>query len=77
MKEKELLNLGYKKYSGDNIDIFFHQEICEHSGKCINGSNKVFDTDRRPWIVADNENYQKVKNIIHQCPSGALKYILK
>ena len=77
MKEDNLLSLGYRKYCGDNIDIFFHQEMCEHSGNCVNGSNKVFDTERKPWIIADNEHYEKIKDIIHTCPSGALKYIIK
>lgn len=77
MEEQKLLNLGYKKYCGENIDIFFNQGMCEHSGNCVRGSIAVFNVDRRPWIIADNADYKKVRDIIHTCPSGALKYILK
>lgn len=77
MKEQELLDLGYKKYCGEDIDIFFHQDMCEHSGNCVNGSKAVFDTERKPWIIVDNETSEKIQEIIHTCPSGALKYILK
>lgn len=77
MTEKELLELGYRKYPGKDIDVFFNLEICIHSGNCVRGLIEVFNTKRKPWIIADNAHYQDVKEVIERCPSGALKYILK
>lgn len=35
MTEKELLNQGYRKYSGKAIDVYFNLDICQHSGNCM------------------------------------------
>lgn len=42
MKEKELLALGYKKYEGDDYDIYFNKDVCQHSGHCVNSNQTVF-----------------------------------
>lgn len=77
MTEKELLEQGYRKYPGKEIDIFFRLETCIHSGNCVRGLIEVFNTKRKPWIIADNAHPQDVKEVIERCPSGALKYIMK
>lgn len=77
MTEKELLDQGYRKYSGIDIDVYFRLETCIHSGNCVRGLKDVFDTKRKPWITPDNASSQKVMETINNCPSGALKYILK
>lgn len=77
MTEKELLEKGYRKYSGTIIDIYFNLEICEHSGNCVRGNPDVFNTKRKPWIIADNASKEDVMKVIDTCPSGALKYIVK
>lgn len=77
MTEIELLELGYRKYRGRFIDIYFKKETCIKSGNCVKGNNEVFDTSRKPWILADNATPDEVKKVIHTCPSGALKYIEK
>lgn len=77
MTEKELIDQGYRKYSGEAIDIFFNGSVCIHSGVCVRGLHDVFDTNRRPWILADNAPAGEVAALIDSCPSGALKYIRK
>lgn len=77
MNEAELIEKGYRKYTGEGIDIFFNTEICEHSGNCVRGNPEVFDVKRRPWIIADNGLVENVQAVIHTCPSGALKFIVK
>ncbi|MGY3748716.1 (4Fe-4S)-binding protein [Vagococcus acidifermentans] len=76
MTEQELLDKGYRKYSGKDIDVFFNTNICEHSGHCVRSNGDVFDVNRRPWIIADNADSAEVAEIIDGCPSGALKYVL-
>jgi uncharacterized Fe-S cluster protein YjdI len=77
MSEQQLLNDGYRKYSGEAIDVFFNTDVCTHSGNCVRGNPEVFDVKRKPWVIADNDTPQAVANTIDTCPSGALKYILK
>jgi uncharacterized Fe-S cluster protein YjdI/predicted GNAT family acetyltransferase len=77
MTEQELLALGYRKYTGRDIDVFFKKEQCAKSGRCVKGSTEVFDPGRKPWILPDNETSDKVKAVIDTCPSGALMYIVK
>lgn len=75
--EENLTAEGYKKYSGQTIDIFYHKDICQHAGFCVRGSSSVYEVGRRPWIITDNETAQRNAEIINTCPSGALKYIRK
>lgn len=71
MNEQQLLDKGYRKYSGEDIDVFFNTSICAHSANCVNGNGEVFDTKRKPWIMADNASADEVARVIDTCPSGA------
>lgn len=75
--EEELVAEGYRKYSGEGIDIFYSKDICEHIGNCVRGNPNVFEVGRRPWIIADNGTVTDDIRVIDSCPSGALKYIRK
>ena len=67
MKEKDLLDLGYKKYEGETYDVYFNKDVCKHSGNCVKANHTVFQLKRKPWVLP----------AIKGCPSGALKYKLK
>ncbi|WP_270375542.1 (4Fe-4S)-binding protein [Enterococcus thailandicus] len=75
--EEELFEAGYRKYSGEKIDIFYNKEICIHSGNCVRGNAAVFEVGRRPWIMPDNASADESSRVIQTCPSGALKFIRK
>ncbi|MGM9987251.1 MAG: (4Fe-4S)-binding protein [Bacillaceae bacterium] len=77
MTEVQLLEAGYRKYTGEKIDVFYSAERCEHAGKCVKGSKEVFNPKRKPWVIADAEVADEVARIIETCPAGALKYIRK
>jgi len=77
MTEDELLKAGYRKYTGEDIDVYFNLGMCWHSGNCIRGHDKVFCLNRRPWIKADEAVVEEVVKVVDCCPSGALKYIRK
>ncbi|STW04824.1 Protein of uncharacterised function (DUF1271) [Klebsiella grimontii] len=40
--DKELLDAGYRAYTGEKIDVYFNTDICQHSGNCVRGSAKLF-----------------------------------
>lgn len=75
MQEEQLIADGYRKYSGKNVDVYFNASKCQHSAKCVRGDAEVFDTKRKPWIIADNGNAESVCQLIDTCPSGALLYV--
>ncbi len=75
--EETLLAGGYRKYHGEAIDVYYNKEICIHSGNCVRGNSAVFEVERRPWIIPDNGEAPQVAQVIHTCPSGALKFITK
>ncbi|MHC5250834.1 (4Fe-4S)-binding protein [Listeria kieliensis] len=77
MTEAELLEKGYRKYLGKDIDVYFNTQICEHSGNCVRGNGEIFNLDRKPWILPDNASKEEVMRVIDTCPSGALQYIQK
>lgn len=75
--EAELLAADYRKYQGEDVDIYYNKNICAHIGNCVRGNPAVFEVGRRPWILADNASADEVVKVINTCPSGALKYIRK
>ncbi|GGC78454.1 (4Fe-4S)-binding protein [Enterococcus wangshanyuanii] len=75
--EEMLLDKGYRKYSGEKLDIYYSKDICAHIGNCVRGNPDVFEVGRRPWIIADNGGVEDDIQVINTCPSGALKYIRK
>ncbi len=77
MTEQQLIEDGYRKYTGENIDVFFNASMCEHAAKCVRGNGNVFNTKRKPWILADAAPADEIARVIDTCPSKALQYIRK
>lgn len=75
--EERLLTQGYRKYTGEGLDIYYSKDICAHIGNCVFGNPDVFEVGRRPWIITDNGSVKENIRVINTCPSGALKYIRK
>jgi uncharacterized Fe-S cluster protein YjdI len=74
--EEELLALGYRKYRGKDMDIYYSKDICQHVGNCVRGNPEVFEVGRKPWVLVDCGEVKENIRIIDTCPSGALKYII-
>jgi uncharacterized Fe-S cluster protein YjdI len=78
MSEEELVALGYKKYIGDKLDIYYNKDICAHVGNCVRGDSNLFEVGRRPWIDPSlEESDEHSIEVINSCPSGALKWLKK
>jgi hypothetical protein len=43
----------------------------------VRGLAKVFQHGRKPWIEPDHARAEQVAEVIHRCPSGALRYTHK
>lgn len=61
-------------FEGHDIVVHYDLRRCIHAKKCVNGLPTVFDTNRRPWIHADEAPADHVAKVVMQCPTGALFY---
>lgn len=61
-------------YRGKKINVRFSVDRCTHVAECLRGAPKVFDTFRRPWVLPDAENPDKVADVVLRCPTGSLHY---
>lgn len=75
--EAALLEKGYRKYSGKDVDIYYNKDICAHVGNCVRGNPAIFEVGRRPWIIPDNGTAENAMTVINTCPTGALKFVKK
>ena len=65
--DKELLDAGYRAYTGEKIDVYFNTAICQHSGNCVRGSAALFNLKRKPWIIPDEVDVATVIKVIDTC----------
>jgi uncharacterized Fe-S cluster protein YjdI/CDGSH-type Zn-finger protein len=63
-----------KVYRGRDIEVSFDLDICVHIGECLRGQPRVFELNRRPWILPDSAGADEVAEVVRRCPSGALLY---
>lgn len=63
-----------KTYRGADIEVTFDLDICVHVGECLRGAHKVFQLERRPWVLPDAGDADEIAEVIERCPSGALQY---
>src|ERR1700674_3119778 len=65
---------GRKVYRGRDIEVSFDLDLCIHIGECLRGNPRVFDLNRRPWLLPDMARADEVAEVVRRCPSGALLY---
>jgi len=69
MKDRKI-----RSYESDDITVTYDQGRCIHAGACVRGLNEVFNTAMKPWIQPDKSDAGTIAEVIHRCPTGALKY---
>jgi len=62
------------EYENDKIKVTYDSKRCIHSAECVKNLPSVFDPNNKPWIVVDNASADEIKEAVHHCPTGALKY---
>jgi len=65
--------MSRKSYVGKDVTVSFDPEVCQHSGRCVEGLPAVFDAGRSPWIEPDGAGADDVVAQVGRCPSGALR----
>ncbi|MGE0396442.1 MAG: ferritin-like domain-containing protein [Kofleriaceae bacterium] len=67
---------GGKRSPGKALTVLYDGRRCIHARRCVTSAPKVFaaNVTTGPWIHPDEADAEHVCEIIHRCPSGALRY---
>jgi CDGSH-type Zn-finger protein/uncharacterized Fe-S cluster protein YjdI len=61
--------------AGRDIEIQFQAHRCIHSRFCVTGAPTVFLANvKGPWIHPDAMPVERLVEVAHACPSGAIRY---
>ena len=66
---------GVERVRGANLELTFEARRCIHSRFCVTWTPKVFLANvKGPWIHPDAMPVERVVEVAHACPSGAIGY---
>ncbi len=66
---------GVERVQGEKLELMFEAKRCIHARFCVTGAPKVFLANvQGPWIHPDAMPVERVVEVAHACPSGAIQY---
>ncbi len=66
---------GVETVRGARLELNYEDRRCIHARFCVTGAPKVFLANvKGPWIHPDAMPVERVVEIAHACPSGAIRY---
>jgi CDGSH-type Zn-finger protein/uncharacterized Fe-S cluster protein YjdI len=66
---------GIETVAGAHLTLLFEARRCIHARFCVTGAPKVFLANvKGPWIHPDAMDAERLVDIAHACPSGAIRY---
>jgi CDGSH-type Zn-finger protein/uncharacterized Fe-S cluster protein YjdI len=66
---------GVDSIEGKNLRLLYEGKRCIHARFCVTGAPKVFLANvQGPWIHPDAMDVERLADIAHACPSGAIRY---
>jgi CDGSH-type Zn-finger protein/uncharacterized Fe-S cluster protein YjdI len=69
---------GVDHIEGKDLTLLYEVKKCIHARFCVTGAPKVFLANvQGPWINPDAIGVERLVEIAHVCPSGAIRYARK
>jgi CDGSH-type Zn-finger protein/uncharacterized Fe-S cluster protein YjdI len=66
---------GVEHVKGEKLTLVFDSKRCIHARFCVTGAPQVFLANvKGPWINPDAIEVDRLVEIAHACPSGAIRY---
>jgi CDGSH-type Zn-finger protein/uncharacterized Fe-S cluster protein YjdI len=66
---------GVEKVRGEKLELEFEARRCIHSRFCVTWAPQVFLANvKGPWIHPDAIPVERLAEVAHACPSGAIRY---
>lgn len=66
---------GIEEVEGEKLTVIYEGKRCIHARHCVTWGPNVFLANvRGPWIHPDAMDAERVAEIAHVCPSGAIRY---
>jgi CDGSH-type Zn-finger protein/uncharacterized Fe-S cluster protein YjdI len=66
---------GVEQIEGEKLTLIYEGKRCIHARFCVTGAPQVFLANvKGPWIHPDAMDAERLVDIAHACPSGAIRY---
>jgi CDGSH-type Zn-finger protein/uncharacterized Fe-S cluster protein YjdI len=66
---------GVEQVEGQHLQLSFEAKRCIHARFCVTGAPSVFLANvQGPWIHPDTIPVERLVEVAHACPSGAIRY---
>lgn len=65
---------GGRKYSNNDITVYWKPSACVHASYCYRELLEVFDPGRRPWVDLNESTTERIIEVVNMCPTEALSW---